>query len=62
VQNIRKLTGRGDKEALAMLTARNPQRRLIQPAEVANAVSWLCMPGSEAITGQSIAVAGGEIT
>ena len=62
VQNIRKLTGRGDEEALAMLTARNPQRRLIQPVEVANAVSWLCLPGSEAITGQSISVAGGEVT
>lgn len=62
VQNIRKLTGRNEKDALAMLTARNPQRRLIQPAEVANAVAWLCLPGSQAITGQSIAVAGGEVT
>ena len=29
--------------------------------EVANAVAWLCLPGSEAVTGQTIAVAGGEV-
>jgi NAD(P)-dependent dehydrogenase (short-subunit alcohol dehydrogenase family) len=34
---------------------------MVQPAEVANAVLWLCLPGSEAITGQAIAVAGGEV-
>jgi NAD(P)-dependent dehydrogenase (short-subunit alcohol dehydrogenase family) len=34
---------------------------MIQPEEVANAVTWLCLPGSESITGQSIAVAGGEV-
>jgi hypothetical protein len=28
---------------------------------VANAVAWLCLPGSESVTGQSIAVAGGEV-
>jgi NAD(P)-dependent dehydrogenase (short-subunit alcohol dehydrogenase family) len=42
------------------LVARNPQKRLIQPEEVANAVAWLCLPGSEAVTGQTIAVSGGE--
>jgi NAD(P)-dependent dehydrogenase (short-subunit alcohol dehydrogenase family) len=40
----------------------NPQHRLVLPEEVANAVAWLCLPGSEAITGQAIAVAGGEVT
>jgi NAD(P)-dependent dehydrogenase (short-subunit alcohol dehydrogenase family) len=34
---------------------------MILPEEVANAVTWLCLPRSEAITGQSIAVAGGEV-
>jgi hypothetical protein len=28
---------------------------------VANVVAWLCLPGSESMTAQSIAVAGGEI-
>ena len=41
--------------------ARNPQRRLIEPAEVTAAALWLCGPGSEAINGQAIAIAGGEL-
>ena len=49
------------REALAALVAHNPQQRLVTPAEVANAVLWLCLPGSESVTGQSIAVAGGEL-
>jgi NAD(P)-dependent dehydrogenase (short-subunit alcohol dehydrogenase family) len=53
-------TGRSRDQALADLVARNPQKRLIQPEEVANAVAWLCLPGSEAVTGQTIAVSGGE--
>jgi 3-hydroxybutyrate dehydrogenase len=55
-------TGRTAAQASAELIARNPQHRLVQPEEVANAVAWLCAPGSEAVTGQAIAVAGGEIT
>ncbi|PMX78123.1 3-hydroxyacyl-CoA dehydrogenase, partial [Pseudomonas sp. MPR-R2A2] len=35
--------------------------RLITPQEVANAVLWLCSKDAGAITGQAIAVAGGEI-
>lgn len=54
-------TGRTPAEARAELASRNPQKRMIQPEEVANTVAWLCLPGSEAITGQAIAVAGGEV-
>ena len=39
----------------------NPQRRLIEPAEVTAAALWLCGPGSEGINGQAIAIAGGEL-
>lgn len=60
IRNITAKTGRSEQEALEALVARNPQRRLIQPQEVASTVLWLCLPGSESITGQSIAVAGGE--
>jgi NAD(P)-dependent dehydrogenase (short-subunit alcohol dehydrogenase family) len=35
---------------------------LQQPDEVADAVRWLCGTGASAITGQAIAVCGGEIT
>ena len=58
--NIQTKTGRSEADALAELVKHNPQCRLVQPAEVANAVLWLCQPGSEAITGQAISVAGGE--
>ena len=54
-------TGRTAAEAREILSSQNPQKRMIQPEEVANAVAWLCLPGSDAITGQSIAVAGGEV-
>ncbi len=61
VENIVAKTGRTAEQARAELASRNPQKRLVQPEEVANAVAWLCLPGSEAVTGQAIAVAGGEV-
>jgi NAD(P)-dependent dehydrogenase (short-subunit alcohol dehydrogenase family) len=61
IANIRAKTGRSEADALAELTRGNPQGRLVRPEEVANAVLWLCLPGSEAINGQSVAVAGGEV-
>jgi NAD(P)-dependent dehydrogenase (short-subunit alcohol dehydrogenase family) len=33
----------------------------VSPAEVADTVLWLCGEGAGAITGQTIAIAGGEI-
>ena len=62
VANIRGKTGRSENEALAALVATNPQRRLIKPEEVAHAALWLCRPGTESVTGQSIVIAGGEVT
>jgi NAD(P)-dependent dehydrogenase (short-subunit alcohol dehydrogenase family) len=62
VANIMSKTGRSESEALAALVATNPQRRLIEPREVADTVMWLCRPGSESVTGQSIVLAGGEVT
>jgi NAD(P)-dependent dehydrogenase (short-subunit alcohol dehydrogenase family) len=61
IENIMKKTGRSREEALAELARHNPQGRLIDPAEVADAVLWLCGEKASAITGQAIAVAGGEI-
>jgi NAD(P)-dependent dehydrogenase (short-subunit alcohol dehydrogenase family) len=62
IANIRSKTGRSEEEALAALVATNPQRRLVEPREVADTVLWLCRPGSESVTGQSIVLAGGEVT
>ncbi|QYY33448.1 SDR family oxidoreductase [Cupriavidus pinatubonensis] len=61
VANIVDKTGRSEAEARAELAARNPQRRLVQPDEVADAVAWLCQPSASSMTGQAIAVAGGEV-
>jgi NAD(P)-dependent dehydrogenase (short-subunit alcohol dehydrogenase family) len=58
---ISAVTGRKLEDALQAMTQSNPQGRLIQPDEVANAVTWLCLPGSESVTGQSVVVAGGEL-
>ena len=54
-------TGRTEEDAMAEFVKGNPQKRLVQPQEVADAVLWLCGQGASAITGQSIAVAGGEV-
>ena len=61
VANIQAKTGRSADEARAQLTRFNPQGRLIDPAEVAGAVLWLCLPASRSVTGQAIMVAGGEV-
>ncbi len=61
IANIMTKTGRSEAQARAELAAANPQQRLIQPEEVADAVLWLCSPASAAQNGQSIAVAGGEV-
>jgi len=61
VRNIVERTGRSAEAARAELAAANPQRRLVQPAEVADAVLWLCGDGAAAINGQSISVSGGEV-
>jgi len=61
VQNIMAKTGRSRAEAVAELAKHNPQGRLVAPKEVADTVLWLCGEDASAITGQAIAVAGGEI-
>jgi NAD(P)-dependent dehydrogenase (short-subunit alcohol dehydrogenase family) len=58
---IKAKTGRSEAEALAALAGSNPQGRLVTPQEVADAVLWLASPGSAAINGQAIVVAGGEV-
>lgn len=54
-------TGRTADDARAALARNNPMARLIEPDEVADAVRWLAGTGAASITGQAIAVAGGEV-
>ena len=52
-------TGRDVDSIRASYARTNPQGRLIDPDEVADAVLYLC--GAAAMTGQALAVAGGEV-
>lgn len=62
ISNIVERTGKTAADARAALTARNPQRRLIQPDEIAAVVGWLCLPESQSINGAAMPVAGGEVS
>lgn len=61
VATIMAKTGRSEEEALRNFTSTNPQGRLIDPAEVAATVLWLISDQARSITGQAIAIAGGEV-
>ena len=54
-------TGRSAEQARAEFVQANPQRRLVSPDEVADAVLWLCGAGAGAVTGQALSVSGGEV-
>jgi NAD(P)-dependent dehydrogenase (short-subunit alcohol dehydrogenase family) len=63
-RSVAEITGKTGKDAAAAraaLARHNPQGRLVTPEEVANTVLWLASPAAQAVTGQAIAVAGGEI-
>ena len=61
VANIMEKTGRSEEAARKVLLADNPQQRFITPEEVAATVSWLVSDGARSVTGQAIAVCGGEV-
>jgi len=61
IANIREKTGRSEEDARASLARFNPQGRLVSPREVADAVLFLCLPENRSITGQAVAIAGGEV-
>lgn len=61
VANIVQKTGMSEDQARARLAERNPQGRLVQPDEVADAVAWLALPGAASVNGQAISIDGGEV-
>ncbi|CAD6542845.1 Putative ketoacyl reductase [Paraburkholderia kirstenboschensis] len=61
LQQITSKTSRTEEQARESLLRSNPQHRFVSPEQVANAVLWLCQPGSDAITGQSVSISGGEV-
>ena len=50
------------EEARAFFAAQNPQNRIVQPEEVADAVSWLCGEAAAGVNGASIPISGGDVT
>jgi NAD(P)-dependent dehydrogenase (short-subunit alcohol dehydrogenase family) len=61
VATISAKTGQSAADARSALTRGNPQGRLIAPAEVAEAVAYLCGDNAAGVTGQALALAGGEV-
>jgi len=61
LEQIMNKTSRSEQQAREDLLRTNPQRRFVQPSEVADAVLWLCAAGSGAVTGQSVSISGGEV-
>ena len=61
VKNIMEKTGRSETEALSAFTKDNPMNRLITPAEIAHAVSYLCDNGAASVNGQTLLIDGGEV-
>ena len=62
VENLVNAFGKTPAEARAMLVGIIPRGVMTSPAEVATAVAWLCAPGSCAVTGIAMPIAGGEVT
>ncbi|MBV8961506.1 MAG: SDR family oxidoreductase [Hyphomicrobiales bacterium] len=60
VERIGAKSGASAKDVLAKLTAANPQGRLVHPQEVACVAAWLVSERAASVTGQAIAVDGGE--
>jgi 3-hydroxybutyrate dehydrogenase len=60
IATIAAKTRRSSEEARASLAASNPMGRLIAPEEVAAAVGYLCLPAAGSVTGQTLALDGGE--
>jgi 3-hydroxybutyrate dehydrogenase len=61
VSRIVAKTGRSEQEARASLESMSPQRRMIQPEEVAHLVAMLCAHDARGIHGQAILVDGGQV-
>jgi enoyl-[acyl-carrier protein] reductase III len=47
------------EEMLRKAREQTPAGRMVEPADVADAVAWLCSPGAEMVRGQTLVVDGG---
>lgn len=61
VARIVEKTGRSSDDARAALVGMTPQERLIAPAEVAEAVAYLCSDAAGGVHGQTLVIDGGQV-
>jgi NAD(P)-dependent dehydrogenase (short-subunit alcohol dehydrogenase family) len=61
VERIVATAGLSESEAREAILATSPQRRLIEPDEVARAVTWLCEDAARGVNGQAIVIDGGGL-
>jgi NAD(P)-dependent dehydrogenase (short-subunit alcohol dehydrogenase family) len=61
IARIVRTTGRSEADARAALERMNPQRRIIDPDEVAAFAVFLAGPDAKGITGQALNIDGGEV-
>ena len=59
IANVVARGGRTAEEARAHFVAANPQGRIVQPEEIADAVRWLCGAGAAGVNGAAIPISGG---
>ena len=60
IRTISQATGRSADEAQKQLERFSPQRRLLEPREIADLVAYLVSDAAASINGQAIAIDGGE--
>lgn len=60
IDNLVRALGRTPEEARAMLARTLPRGTLLDPAEVASVVGWLCSPAAGGVSGQAIVINGGD--
>jgi NAD(P)-dependent dehydrogenase (short-subunit alcohol dehydrogenase family) len=61
IGGLKAKTGRDEAELVAEFVKGNPMKRLIDPAEVADAAVWLAGGKAASVNGQAIIIDGGEV-
>jgi 3-hydroxybutyrate dehydrogenase len=61
IERIMRTTGRTEEQALDAILQTTPQRRLIEPAEVADSIAYLCSDGAAGVNGAALVIDGGEL-